>query len=196
MNLPVSDSSALDRLLRALADQLRLRDTAFDLVIVGGSALIAQGFVERATRDIDVVAIYYPRGRFGHAEPLPEALIEARDQVARDFGIPQDWLNGGPTSLLDHSGLPEGFRARMITRVINPWLTIRLASRLDLIHFKLFALADQGPGKHEEDLRRLNATDDELVRAARWTQTHDPSPGFAQLVQAALRLMGVSDQSL
>lgn len=95
-----------------------------------------------------------------------------------------------------HGGLPEGFRGRMVTHFDNPWLTIRLASRLDLIHFKLFALADQGPGRHEDDLRRLNPTHEELLMAARWTQTHDPSEGFGQLIKAALRRMGAPDGSL
>lgn len=195
MSFPVADSFSFDRLLRALGEQLKLADAHFDLVIIGGSALLAHKFIDRATRDVDVVAIRNSAGILESAEPLPEALRIARDRVARDFGISEDWLNAGPTSLLD-LGLPEGFEDRVTAVAINPWLTVHLASRLDLIHFKLYALADLGPGKHDQDLRSLNPTAGELVLAARWTQTHDPSPGFASLLDAALNLLGMPDESL
>lgn len=66
----------------------------------------------------------------------------------------------------------------------------------DQIHFKLYALVDQGVGRHEEDLRALAPTRDELLAAARWTQTHDPSPGFREQLEAALRYLGLEDVDL
>ena len=73
---------------------------------------------------------------------------------------------------------------------------MHFASRLDEIHFKLYALVDQGAGRHEQDLHALNPTAEELVRAARWTRTHDPSPGFRQMLEQALRYLGVADADL
>ena len=71
---------------------------------------------------------------------------------------------------------------------------LHLADRRDQIFFKLYAAADQGPrSKHFEDLRRLEATPDELHAAAAWAQTHDPSEGFGSELRRALRDLGVID---
>jgi hypothetical protein len=50
---------------------------------------------------------------------------------------------------------------------------------------KLYAAVDRGPNdKHYEDLKALEPTQEELLFAARWTVTHDPSEGFrGELVQ-------------
>lgn len=118
-----------------------------------------------------------------------------RRRVGRDFGLPDTWLNAGPSSLLDF-GLPDGFTARWQTRRYSDALTVHFASRLDQIHFKLYAAVDQGPGKHEADLRALNPTSDELIQAARWARTHDPSEGFRQLLEQALEGLGVKGADL
>lgn len=46
-----------DELLFALGEQLGAASQRFDLVVIGGSALLALGLVERATRDVDVLAL-------------------------------------------------------------------------------------------------------------------------------------------
>jgi hypothetical protein len=73
-------------------------------------------------------------------------------------------------------------------------LTLNLTSRLDQICFKPYAAADQGPAsKHVADLRQLEASRDELLFAARWTRTHDPSPAFRSGLVRALGFLGVED---
>jgi hypothetical protein len=67
---------------------------------------------------------------------------------------------------------------------------------LDQIHFKLYALVDQGAGKHEQDLRALTPTTEELIQAAQWTRTHDPSEGFREMLERALRYLGVEDADI
>jgi len=57
-------------------------------------------------------------------------------------------------------------------------------------------MVDQGAGKHEADLRALNPTRDELLAAARWTRTHDPSEGFREQLVAALAYLEVEDVRL
>ena len=57
-------------------------------------------------------------------------------------------------------------------------------------------MVDQGAGKHEADLRALDPTRDELLAAARWTRTHDPSDGFREQLVAALAYLGVDDVRL
>jgi hypothetical protein len=190
----VTDSARADELLNALGEQLEQEGASIDLVVVGGSALLALGLVQRATRDVDVVALLSD-GDLMRPEPLPDPLIRARDRVTRDFGLPDDWLNAAPRSLLD-LGMPAGFVDRLETRPYGDFLTVHYASRLDQIHFKLFALVDQGPGKHEADLRQLRPTSEELVQAARWTRTHDPSDAFRGELEAALVYLGVDDADL
>ena len=71
-----------------------------------------------------------------------------------------------------------------------------VASRLDQIHFKLFAMVDQGGGRHEADLRALSPTPGELAAAAHWSITQDPSPGYRSVLADALRVLGVNDADL
>jgi hypothetical protein len=93
-------------------------------------------------------------------------------------------------------GLPEGFMSRVVTRPYGTALVAHFASRLDQIHFKLFALVDQGGGRHEADLRALSPTPGELAAAARWSITQDPSPGYRSVLVDALRVLGVDDADL
>jgi hypothetical protein len=163
-----------------------------ELVVIGGSALTALGFVRRATRDVDLLAIAV-KGELRLAEPLPDALLSARAAVARDFGLDESWLNAGPTDLIKW-GLPHGFMTRVVlASMVRRWSSI---SRIDQIHFKLFAMVDQGGGRHETDLRALDPTAAELIAAARWSITQDPSPGYKAVLVEALRYLGVDDADL
>lgn len=74
---------------------------------------------------------------------------------------------------------------RVVRRDYGTALVVYFASPLDQIHFKLFDMVDQGGGRHESDLRALRPTHSELITAARWSQTQDPSPGCrSDLVEA------------
>jgi Nucleotidyltransferase of unknown function (DUF6036) len=184
-----------DRLLRALGEQLAVTGDHYELVVVGGSGLLALGETQRSTRDVDLVALRTGE-TLGPAQPLPPPLQRAAARVARDFNLDEGWLNGGPTSLLD-LGLPEGFLERLEGRRYGDALTVHFASRYDQIHFKLYAMVDEGgPGKHEHDLRALAPSESELLAAARWSQTHDPSGGYEEMLRLALRHLGVSDADL
>lgn len=181
----------LDLLLSSLADQLQAIGSHVEIVVIGGSALTALGLVRRATRDVGLLAIA-ENGELRLAEPLPQALLAARAAVAADFGLAENWLNAGPTDLLKW-GLPEGFMSRVVIRPYGTALIVDFASRFDQIHFKLFAMVDQGGGRHEADLRALDPTQDELTAAARWSITQDPSPGYKSVLVEALRVLGVED---
>jgi hypothetical protein len=184
----------IDVLLGALADQLQALGSQAEIVVIGGSALTALGLVRRATRDVDLLAIV-ANGELRPAEPLPGALLAARAAVAADFGLAETWLNAGPTDLLKW-GLPEGFMSRVVTRSYGTTLVVHFAGRLDQIHLKLFAMVDQGGGRHEADLRTLSPTREELVAAARWSMTQDPSPGYRSVLEDALHVLGVDDADL
>jgi len=192
----ISDMQALDdqnthELLAALGEQLAQRETRIELVVIGGSALLALGLIHRTTRDVDVVGLLTPGG-VTDPRPLPEAVLEAAARVSTDFDLPADWLNAAPASLLDF-GLPAGFIERLASRDYGPSLRVHFASRIDQIHFKLYAMVDQGPGKHEADLVALTPTADELLTAARWARTHDPSDAFRQELVSALSYLGVEN---
>jgi hypothetical protein len=181
--------------LRALGEQIALRGERFELVVIGGAGLQALGMIERATKDVDLIALRSD-GNLEKAKPLPDGLREARDLVARDFSLPQEWLNPGPTDLLD-LGLPAGFTDRLERREFGAGLVVHLASRYDQIHFKFYAAVDgRGPGKHERDLRALDPTDAELIAAARWSCTHDTSAAHAETVSQALEYFGIHDVDL
>jgi hypothetical protein len=184
----------LDVLLSALGEQLSALGGRIEMVVIGGSALTALGLVRRATRDVDLLAIAVD-GKLRLAEPLPSALLSARAAVARDFGLDETWLNAGPTDLIKW-GLPHGFMTRVVTRQYGPGLVVHFAGRVDQIHFKLFAMADQGGGRHETDLRALDPTAAELTTAACWSITQDPSPGYKEVLVEALRYLGVDDADL
>lgn len=187
-------SETLDVLLGALAEQLRSLGARQEIVVIGGSALTALGLVRRATRDVDLLAIA-ENGVLHPAEPLPDALRTARGRVARDFDLDGNWLNSGPTDLLEW-GLPVGFMTRVVTRHYGQALTVHFAGRVDQIHFKLFAMVDQAGGRHEADLRALHPSNDELIAAARWSITQDPSPGYRMVLMDALSALGVEDADL
>lgn len=190
----VVDRDSTHELLAALGEQLAETGARIELVVVGGSALLALGFISRPTRDVDVVALLRS-GEIVDPRPLPDVLSAAAARVARDFGVPADWLNAAPASLLD-LGLPEGFRDRLERHDHGPALTVHFASRLDQVHLKLYAMVDQGAGKHEADLRALDPTPTELLRAARWARTHNPSEGFVHELVAVLSYLGVEDVDL
>jgi hypothetical protein len=187
------DSAGL--LLGALGEQLAARGERFELVVIGGAGLQALGLIQRTTRDVDIVALR-EGDQLEKAKPLPDGLQAACDLVARDFSLPANWLNPGPTDILD-LGLPEGFIDRLERRDHGKGLVVYLASRYDQIHFKFYAAVDGlGPGKHEKDLRALSPTEAELIDAARWSCTHDISPAHAETVSRALEFFGVTDVDL
>lgn len=160
----------------------------------GGPPLLALGLVTRPTRDVDVVAVA-ENGDLHSADPLPEGPREARDRVKRDFDLEDDWLNADPADIL-RLGLPEGFWKRVTTRRYGEALTVHFCGRLEQIHFKLHAMVDRAGGRHEADLRALQPTSEELIAAARWSTTHDPSRGFRMMLEQALQRLGVEDADL
>jgi hypothetical protein len=185
------DRSLLDRALETLGATLDARGQHYELVAIGGSRLMLVGRITRPTKDLDIVALV-EHGRLVPADPMPADLAEASGDVGRALGLAEDWLNPGPTELL-RFGLPEGFFDRVETRRYGA-LTLHLAGRFDQICFKVYAAADQGMrSKHAADLRALQPTREELLAAARWSMTHDPSEGYRLELVGLLASLGVED---
>lgn len=185
------DLDSLGEALQVLGELLGDRGLQFDLALIGGGALLLVGAISRPTKDLDVVAIV-DFDALRRAEPFPPGLRSAVEDVAGALGLPPNWLNPGPAALLD-LGLPSGFLERAETRRFGS-LTVRLASRVDQIAFKLYAAVDQGPrSKHFADLSKLDPTRGELLESGRWCRTHDPSDGFQAMLVQALAALGIED---
>jgi hypothetical protein len=193
-NNSIESSQVADQLLIALGEQLAARGESYTLAVVGGSALLALELISRPTRDVDILAIV-ENNELVSAQPLPATLLDAALTVARDFGLPDEWLNPGPTSLLE-LGLPDGFYERAQRRIYGPGLEILFASRVDQIHLKLYATVDQGAGKHLKDLEALQPTHQELLDAAHWSRSHDPSEGYLSVLTQVLTHFGVDSGNL
>lgn len=173
-------SSSLDKIFHALNDQIGVQgDFSISLVVCGGTALAALGLLTRTTKDADVLGLAEEAKdglRIVRIEEFPPWLQDAAQKVARDFDLPEDWLNLGPAPQLQ-SGLPEGFAGRLTRREYGKHLQIYFTSRIDQIHFKLYAAVDRND-YHVQDLFDLNPDDIELERAAKWTLTQDVSEEF------------------
>ena len=111
------DTFNLDTALHATGALLARRGESAAIVIVGGTALNVMGVISRATRDVDVIAAATP-GATGPPrdirppDPLPESLLAAVATVARDLGLPDDWLNT-TVGAQWRTGLPPGFVSRV-----------------------------------------------------------------------------------
>ena len=190
---PISHDN-IDQALSLLAGRLDLAQTdPVRLVICGGSALIAMNLRRRTTRDMDVVALLSAAQDPISPDPLPDFLLRAADQVARDLGLFEGWLNNGPSrgeGGLFQMGLPEGFVGRLTEKEYGPRLAIYFIGRLDQIHFKLYAAADQRDGTHLNDLKALHPTAEDLEAAARWAMTHDVSEGVMMVLKELLPQLG------
>lgn len=183
------DFTTLENALIMLGQRLLRSKQYYEVVAIGGASLVLLGYIDRTTKDLDLVAVM-EGGRLMSAKPLPQGLLKEIAAVGTALELGEFWVNGGPTSLLE-AGLPTGFEERLATRRYES-LTIHFAGRLDQICFKLYATVDQGPtSKHFADLTRLTPTHDELLIAKNWCLTQDSSLEFSIMLVQALSALGV-----
>ncbi|MFL5963768.1 MAG: DUF6036 family nucleotidyltransferase [Gaiellaceae bacterium] len=55
--MDLEDQAQTDQLFAALGEQLEAQGARIELVVIGGSALLAIGLISRPTRDVDIVAL-------------------------------------------------------------------------------------------------------------------------------------------
>jgi len=185
----------INDILEALDRQIGVHGgVPLGLVVCGGTALSALGLVMRTTRDMDVLGSVSETENgvtIQSIKKFPEWLVEAANRVGRDFDLPKNWLNLGPASQVE-SGLPEGFEKRLVKKVYGQYLTVYFISRIDQIHFKLYAAVDQD-GYHEQDLFALKPTESEMEVAAKWVVTQDVSEVFRALLKDFLEIHHYGD---
>jgi hypothetical protein len=160
-------------------------------VVCGGSSLLALGLVKRTTtRDVDILARVSPEGLVT-PRPLPNWLLDAAAEVGKQLDLPDEWFNDRVAEeTLFRCGLPEGLQQRLSSREYGTCLLISFISRQDQIFLKLHAAVDRDGGRHLQDLLDLAPTADELLDAAKWTRTQDPSEGFLFNLRSLLTQLG------
>lgn len=184
------DSNQLREVLSAVGELLEAEGQAVSIVIVGGASLNLSGLVDRATDDVDVIArVEKAEGEptLIRPDPMPEALENAVQRVARDFGLPPGWLNTAVGNQWQTS-LPPSLKQDLTWHRFGG-LRVGVAGRRPLIALKLLAAVDQG-GKssvHYQDLVRLDPTDEELEEARVWAESEDPSPIVADHIEQVIR---------
>ncbi len=148
------------------------------------------GLVTRTTDDVDVIAQAEEAGsakkvRLLPPEPLAEALQRAIVRVARDFGLPETWMNteiGAQWQL----GLPPWLNDDITWRRYGG-LNVGLVGRRTLVALKLFAAIDQGPRSvHYQDLITLAPTTEELEGVIMWVKTQDASEAFTLMLDQVI----------
>ncbi len=179
------------RVLDAVGELLAANEERVSIVVIGGAELQLLGVIDRATRDVDIVAVTRTPGDLQELvrppEPLPAPLESAIAQVGSDFGLPEHWMNREPAGQWD-VGFPEGFAERVEWRT-HGGLDVGVASRIDLIFFKLEAAADQpdSSSRHFGDLVALNPSDDELDRAAEWARSKNAGAEYHDIIERVIR---------
>ena len=174
---------------------MELRDLPpLHYVVCGGSSLIALGLVRRTvTRDVDILGQIFDE-EITSPRPLPAWLSGIAGEVRIQLGLPENWLNDEVAEdTLFRCGLPPGMASRLSTRHYGQRLTISFIGRRDQIFLKLHAAVDRDAGRHLQDLLDLAPTPEELLGAARWTRTQDPSEGFHYNLAALLAQLGHAD---
>ncbi|RLB51739.1 MAG: hypothetical protein DRJ42_16270 [Deltaproteobacteria bacterium] len=155
---------------------LEERSLRLEAIVVGGSALALLGFIDRQTRDFDIL----------HPELSHEIAEAARHFASHMRGegveLAEDWLNNGPMQLADI--LPEGWRFRVRVAFAGTALTLTTLGRPDLLKTKLFALCDRGTDLN--DCIALAPTADDLEEAEPWLSEQDANPMWPDHVRATL----------
>ncbi len=186
------DAPATHQALALLGDLMRIRrlDPAW-LVVCGGSALQATGIISRSTRDVDVLAKRELEGGVRSAYPLPDNLKEAARDVARQLGLPEDWLNAN-TSLFfpDLATLPSSFWGDLNDQEFGDHLRVSFVGRTGQILLKLYAASSRNELRDWEDLSALAPTEREAADAALWIRTHLEGTVAPQRLEGVLRHLG------
>jgi len=177
------------KIFEALNHQIKAHNgSPINLVVCGGTALTVLNLIDRTTKDVDVLGLLVEdKGSIfvKKINEFPKWFEKATRIVQRDFVLPENWINTGPTSQVE-SGLPEGFEKRLIEKRYGEYLTIYFISRLDQIHFKLYAAVDRDD-YHIDDLFALKPIDDEIEMATQWVLTQDVSEEFKLILKDFLR---------
>lgn len=189
--MPPLSSTLLSTALQRVGELLAAEGRRYSVTLIGGAALSLQGLVSRTTEDADILTFATddtPPKLLESPDPLPQPLEVAVARVGRDLGLSGSWLNHRAAPQWKQ-GLPPGFSDRLTWHAYAA-LRVGLASRVDLIAFKLFAIMDRGGPKggtvDERDLVLLAPTRAELETAGEWVRTQDAGAEFPRQLQEVM----------
>ena len=158
-----------DAVLKRLDEELGKQGEKRSLIACDGSVLIMMDVTDRGTRDLDVV--------FPKIDPV---LQQAAKRVGSEFGLADNWLNDGPSSLSKE--LTAGWRSRTVTIFQGDWLELRALDRKDLLATKLYAFCDREDDF--DDVVKLKPSHDELNKLMPWVLARDASDLWPERVRS------------
>jgi hypothetical protein len=156
---------------------LEARSLRLDAIVVGGSALVLIGIIDRPTRDVDVLHPDLPR------QIADASRIFAQEMRRRGIELADTWLNNGPSSL--SKVLPDGWRDRTQPAFSGRALSLETLGRADLLKTKLFALCDRGTDL--ADCIAFSPTAEELEAAMPWIALQDANESWPSHVETTIR---------
>jgi hypothetical protein len=190
-----NNKDGIESALAALSEQLGETVANLEIVVCGGAALNILGYVNRTTIDVDIMAFVNQDRSLQKNCKIYNQLYRAAKRVQKDFNLPDNWLNTGPSDIID-LGVPEGLMERVKTFRYGKNLIVHFLDRYDQIHFKLYAATDNSRASvHYRDLLVLEPTEEEILKAAKWAMTHDVSEEFKLLLKDLLVNMGFKNAS-
>jgi Nucleotidyltransferase of unknown function (DUF6036) len=149
------------RALTALGEELTNQGVRGQIFIVGGAAMALAYSTRRVTKDID--AVFEPKS----------AIYTAAAKVAKDLGLPEDWLNDAAKGFMPG----EDEHARPVPEVRG--IEITTASPQYLLAMKLMAMRF---GEDDEDIEillracGLHSAEDALDLLQRIYPSQEPPP--------------------
>jgi hypothetical protein len=192
--MPINHQN-LDQALQLLGDLLaswKVED--FQLVVCGGSALLAQKIISRATHDVDVLAQRNWDHEISRAHPLPETLIKAAQQVAEELGLKPNWLNSAASfHFPDFLALPASFWTDLETRDYGSHLRVSFVNRSGQILLKLYAALNRAEARDFDDLRSLAPDADETESGLHWLIRSFPGLTHLDRIPELLTHLGHAD---
>jgi len=165
----------------------RVQGNLREILVVGGAALNLAGWIPpRSTADVDVLAsLDEEHDALARPDSPPPSFFEAVRTVARDFDLPEDWLNA-EVAMQWETGLPPGSDEGIRWESFGS-LQVGLAGRHTMLALKLFAAADRGRDSvHFQDLVALEPSPQELETAGVWVLDQDSNPGWPDHVDEVI----------
>ena len=93
-------SDRLQEAMSLLAEEMASKGIApHDLVVCGGSAILALRISQRTTKDVDILAALDEQSTLVDPRPLSQELLKVAENVGKLLHLPENWLNTGPPSV-------------------------------------------------------------------------------------------------
>lgn len=162
--------------LTAFDQFLEKEDLSFSATVIGATALIVMGVIDRATVDVDCLKPAIP------ADVARAARRFAKAYKGPDGPLREDWLNNGPEDL--KRDLPKGWEQRTTPLFTGKRLKLTTLGRSDLLRSKLFAYCDR-----QQDLKdciALKPTTAELRVCLPWLEQRDANPDWPEHVRRSI----------